>query len=335
MHNKFDFSGAIHSVKEAKLILIIGHINPDGDALGSGLALYNSLLSEGKTAYIIMPNEFPQFLDFLPSSREILRYSRHAEKIENLFKQVDLIISVDHNAPNRTGGLEELVRKSNARKILFDHHIEPDYASYDWVYQTERISSTSELMYHFLSAYAGASLSKEIATCIYTGMMTDTGSFSYACPTPDTYHIAGKLQELGADIEYIHQQVFFNYPENRMRLLGYSLSNKLIVKKEYKTAYIYLSKDELERFDYHPGDTEGLVNWALSLEGILFAALFKELKEKIRISFRSQGNFSVNEFAAGYFEGGGHKHAAGGSSKKSLQETLAFFESLLPELSIE
>ncbi len=335
MHNKFDFSGAIKSVKEAKLILIVGHVNPDGDALGSGLALYNHLLHTGKDVHIIMPNEYPEFLNFLTASQDIVLYSRQAEKVERLFRRADLIVSVDHNAPGRAGELETLIRNSKARKILFDHHIEPDYESYDLVYQTEQISSTSELMYHFLSAYTNTPLNKEVASCIYAGMMTDTGSFSYACHTPDTYHIAGDLQALGADIEYIHQQVYFNYPENRMRLLGYSLSNKLVVKQEYKTAYIYLSLEELERFGYQPGDTEGLVNWALSLKGILFAALFKERKGKIRISFRSQGNFSVNEFSATYFEGGGHKHAAGGSSKKSLTETIEYFESLLAELTID
>ena len=165
--------------------------------------------------------------------------------------------------------------------------------------------------------------------------MTDTGSFSYACHTPDTYFIAGKLQEMGADIEYIHQQVYFNYAENRMRLLGHSLSNRLVVLPEYKTAYIYLGLNELNKFDYQPGDTEGLVNWALSLKGISFAALFKQRQGKIRISFRSIGDFSVNEFSSKHFSGGGHKHAAGGTSKKSLRNTIDYFESLLPALVIK
>ncbi len=334
MHNKFDLERAIEEVINATNILIIGHVNPDGDALGSGLSLYRGIKKINKNVSIIMPNEFPEFLNWLPSISDIKLYSQNKDEVESYFEEVELIISVDHNSPERVGDLELFVRNSKARKLLFDHHINPEYEAYDTVIQTTQISSTSEIIFHFLHSFNKIEIDKEIATCIYTGMMTDTGSFSYACHTPDTYFIGGKLQEMGADIEYIHQQVYFNYAENRMRLLGYSLSNKLVVIPEYKTAYIHLSINELDRFNYQAGDTEGLVNWALSLKGIHFAALFKQRQGKIRISFRSIGDFSVNEFSSKYFSGGGHKHAAGGSSKDSLKNTIKYFESLLPELNI-
>jgi phosphoesterase RecJ-like protein len=335
MHNNFDFSQAFDFIDKAAHICIVGHVNPDGDALGAGLGLYLALKSIGKKVDVIMPNEFPDFLQWLPDTNKILLYSKQKKKIQSIFDKADLIISVDHNSPGRAGNLSPFITNSKARKILFDHHIQPDIASYDEIYQTENISSTSELIFHFLNAHKKIVINRDIASCIYTGIMTDTGSFSYACHTPDTYFIASKLQELGADIESIHQYVYFNYPENRMRLLGYSLSNKLVVRSEHKTAYIYLSLDELHRFNYQPGDTEGLVNWALSLEGVKFAALFKERLGKIRISFRSQGEFSVNTFAEKYFSGGGHKHAAGGDCKKTLKDTIAYFESLLPTLNIK
>ena len=220
--------------------------------------------------------------------------------------------------------------RSNAVKILIDHHPEPNLAQFDLCYSEVKTSSTSELVFGVIEGLGGSKIiDRNIAECIYVGIMTDTGSFSYACNSSRTFNIIAKLLETGMNAEQVHRLVYDNYSEERLRLLGFSLSEKLKVIKELASAYIALDMSELKRFSYKEGDTEGLVNYALSIDGIKVAVLLTERKNKIRLSFRSKGNFPVNEIARDHFEGGGHLNAAGGDSYLPMDATIQKLESLL------
>lgn len=315
----------------SKNILILTHHNPDGDAIGSSLALYNYLLIKGYNSQIIVPNDFPAFLSWMPGQEKILVYTHHKEKADEFIDKADIIFCLDFNAIVRLEKLGEQVSKNKAVRIMIDHHPQPA-CDFDFAFSDINASSTSELIYDFIEGLGGGEIiNKAIAECIYVGMMTDTGSFSYSCNSEHTYLIVAKLFKLGIDGQNIHRLVYDTYSEYRLRLLGYSLSEKFIVKAEYHTAYIYLTRAELLRFNYKIGDTEGLVNYALSIRGINLAVLFVEKEGAIRLSIRSKGDFSVNDFARKHFNGGGHRNAAGGDSYLSMDETIQFFESLLPE----
>jgi len=326
-----DFSEIKPLLSTKKKILIVGHTSPDGDALGSSLALYNFLKREGFDLSVIVPTSYPGFLAWMPGQEIINVYKDEKEICDTLFNEAEVIFAMDHNKPSRLGIATEAFEKSKAFKIMIDHHIDPDKKSYDLVFSTTKTTSTSELVFDFLTQYDTALMDKKIAECIYVGIMTDTGSFSYACNYEKTYRTVAELYKLGIDGVNIHRQVYDTFSENRMRLLGYCLSEKLVVKRNLNTAYISLTKPELERFNFNPGDTEGVVNYSLAIKGIRFAALFTEKEDKIRISFRSAGAFDVNIFARKHFNGGGHRNAAGGDSFLSMDETLEKFERLLLE----
>lgn len=311
-------------------ILITTHYNPDGDALGSSLAFGRYLKNKGLSVRILVPNEFPGFLAWMPGNEDIIVYSTHAESGDRLIEQADLIFCLDYNAIKRVNLFSEKLEKSPAIKVLIDHHLQPE-PQFDFVFSVIDTSSTSELVYDLICALGDQDLiDKEIANCLYVGIMTDTGSFSFACNYPHTYEVVAELVRKGVDTEQVHRLVYDTYSEQRMRLLGYCLSEKLVVLKKYASAYIWLTKEDMKRFKVQSGDTEGIVNYALSIKGISFAALFTEKPDRIRISFRSKGNFSVNTFAREHFGGGGHRNAAGGDSFLNMQETLKRFEGLLP-----
>lgn len=332
---KFHFSELKGILNEKHKILITSHSNPDGDALGSTLALYFFLKNLGQHSQIIVPDGIPDFLSWMPGKDNIVIFNNDKDRAKKIFKEATLIYSLDYNAPTRIGEASKFLETSTAYKILIDHHIDPDTEFFDLAYSTVDISSTSELVYSLMTAIDDDAIDQNVVECIFTGIVTDTGSFSYNCNYPQTFEIVSQMIKKGLDINKINRLIYATNRESRLRLLGHSLSKKLIVNKEFNTAYIFLSKKELEHYQYQVGDTEGLVNYALSIENIKLAALFTKRDDKIRISFRSVGDFSVNNFARIHFEGGGHRNAAGGDSFVNMKQTIQKFERLLslyPEL---
>ncbi len=314
-----------------KEIAIIIHHNPDGDAIGSSLALYLTLLKQKHKVKLISPNDFPAFYKWMPASDEIINaYITHPHA-KSCIEKAEIIFCLDFNSIERTNNLMKVFNKSKAVSILIDHHPNPEpfctYALTDI-----KTSSASELVYDFILA-AGMKkyIDKNISECIYAGIMTDTGSFSYSCNSPKTYEVTAELMRHGIDAQNIHNLIYDTNSENRMRLLGYSLYSAMKVFPEYGAAYISLSREDLKKFNFKIGDTEGFVNYPISMKNICLSVLFMEMEDQIKISFRSKGNFNVNEFSRKHFEGGGHKNAAGGRSKLSLKETLDKFEEILPK----
>ncbi len=320
-------------VQASKNIVIVTHSNPDGDAIGSSLGLFHflRLYYPFINVKVVVPNEFPSFLKWLPDVGQILNYDDSKVEVETLFNNCDLCFCLDFNSLKRVDNLYSILLSSAAQKILIDHHPLPDNGFAIMISHVE-YSSTCELVYEVITNISNSGkLNADIATCLYVGIMTDTGSFSYASNRPELYIAVSDLIKQGIDVEFIHRKVYDTYSENRMRLLGYCLSNRLVVLPQLHTAYIYLSKDDLKKFNHQNGDTEGVVNYSLSIQGIVLAALFTEKDDRIRISLRSKGSFNVNEFSRKYFNGGGHKNAAGGDSFLSLPDTFKFFEDAVLE----
>ncbi len=330
--NSADVAKVWELLSQSNNILIVPHKNPDGDAIGSTLGLLHFLKLLGKTAQIIVPNDYPKFLKWMPGTDGILNFERHNSQAQEYLAKTDLIFTLDFNHLSRTGQMEQFLEASNAKFIMIDHHQQPDdYAMV--TYSDVSMSSTCEMVYNTIEAFGESDrITPEIATCLYTGIMTDTGSFKFSSTTSRTHRVVAELIDKGAQNMWIHQQVFDTNSPARLHLLGTALKN-LIILNSYRTAYITLSQEELDRHQYGKGDTEGFVNYGLTLENIIFAAIFIENKEEgiIKISFRSVGNFSVNEFARAHFNGGGHTNAAGGRSTSSMEETVQRFETLLKE----
>jgi len=317
---------------DAKHILIVAHKNPDGDAIGSSLALYHFLKILKCKVSVVMPNDYPSFLKWLPGNEAVLIYENQTDVCDEMINSADVIFTLDFNAFHRTGFMEESLANSEALKIMIDHHLSPeDYATY--TYSDSSMSSTCEMVYHFIEALGDLdNINKDIATCLYLGIMTDTGSFKFPLTTHITHAIIAKLIEKGVDKTEIHNAVYDNNTFSRLQLLGCALSNLKMIQS-YKTAYITLSQEELNTYQFKKGDTEGFVNYALSLKGIVLAAIFIENKKEdiIKISFRSKGNFSVNALSQSHFNGGGHANAAGGKSDLSLDDTVKKFVDILPQ----
>jgi phosphoesterase RecJ-like protein len=308
-----------------KKIVITTHQNPDGDAMGSTLGLYHFLKALKHQVQIITPNAWPIFLSWMPGIDKVLSADLHAKKAEKLIEEADIIFSLDYNALHRTAQLEPLIEKSAAIKILIDHHLQPqDFAAYS--YSDSNASSTCEMVFEFIQFLGFENtIDSNAANCLYTGIMTDTGSFRHKSTTAECHKIAGQLIERGADIAMIHQSVYDTNTIERMRLLGYCLSEKLTVLPDFHTSFISLSKEDLGRFGHKKGDTEGIVNYGLGISGMVLSAIFIEHDDLIKISFRSKGDFDVNLFSRNNFGGGGHKNAAGGKSELSLDETITKF----------
>jgi phosphoesterase RecJ-like protein len=332
--NNLDISTLQKFFTEKRNIVIVSHSNPDGDAVGSSLALYNYFLTKNQEVNVIVPNNFPEYLSWMKGADKILIYSQKKITCDQLIEKADIIFCLDFNALKRVEKLEESLRNTTAFKALIDHHLQPELTVFDYVFSEIKVSSTAELVYDYIALNGDQDLIDiDIASCIYVGIMTDTGSFSYSCNYEKTYQITAFLIKLGMNAEKIHQLIYDTFSESRLRLLGFCLSEKLTVINELSTAYISLSKEELNRFDYQVGDTEGVVNYALSINNIKLAALFTEREGKIRISFRSKGEIDVNVFARTYFEGGGHRNASGATSYISLNETIKKIEKSLLDFS--
>ncbi len=311
-------------------IVIVPHKNPDGDAIGSTLALWHYLQNKGQQATVISPNDYPKFLKWMPGNEYVLNYEKENRQAKRKIDEASIIFTLDFNHLGRIGQLKEPLENSSAEFIMIDHHQEPsDYAKI--TYSDVAMSSTCEMIYNFIESIGDTSdITPEIANCLYTGIMTDTGSFKFPSTTSRTHRIVADLIDKGAENSKIHNEVFNTNTPSRLHLLGCALKN-LVILEEYNTVYITLSQEELDNNDFKKGDTEGFVNYGLTLDEIVFAIIFIENKEEgiIKISFRSEGNFLVNEFASKHFNGGGHNNAAGGRSDLSMQDTLAYFKSLL------
>lgn len=313
----------------AKNIIVIPHSYPDGDAIGSALGLYLTLKAAGKNAELISPNGFPDFLHCLPHCNEIIVANKTKYDLESLFNKADLLICVDFNMANRMGDLEKFVKKSNAVKILIDHHPEPEEFC-DYIYSNTSASSAAELVFQVIEQTGyNKYINTAIATNIYAGIMTDTGCFSYSSSNPNTFRVASELMKYGVNADTVYDNIYNNFSFERMRLLGLSLNEKMVFLPEYKTAFISLSAKELEDYKFKAGDTEGFVNYPLSIKGVVFSAIFIEKQKNIKISFRSKGNFAVNKFAIEHFNGGGHVNAAGGESYENLDKCVNKFIALL------
>ncbi|MFP4046309.1 MAG: DHH family phosphoesterase [Bacteroidales bacterium] len=332
-------NGQIDNVKDylknCNNIMIVTHYNPDGDAIGSSLALYKYLKNKGFEVDVVVPNEYPKFLHWLPNNEKIIIYENDKRFVDNKLSKANLLFFIDFNVLDRIQGMETVIKQSNLPKILIDHHPNPEN-SFDITISDTSVSSTAELLYELLYKLSGEnSIDYEIAECLYTGIMTDTGSFSYNSSLPATYYVVSRLLETGIDKDKIYWNVYDNYSTDRMRLLGYCLNKKMNVFERYAAACISITTDELEMFNYNIGDSEGFVNYPLAIKGIVFSVIFIEQKDHIKISFRSKGNFHANKFAENHFNGGGHRNAAGGYSEKSMKETLEKFVSLLPNYKNE
>jgi len=312
-------------ISQSKKIAICTHYNPDGDAIGTSLALRAYLTSQGFEVNCVIPNNMPDFLQWLPGADTIINAQKQFKDIKTIIKEADILFLVDMNAEHRSGvDVEKLLLETNAYKVLIDHHPNPT-AQCNLIYSIPETSSSCEVLYRFLTEITTQPfLNQEIGICIYTGIITDTGSLSFGCNDPETYKLLTKLMELGINGEEVHRNLYDNYSESRIRLLGLSL-NSLKVFPELQTSYMYLTKEEMKSSGFKEGDTEGFVNYGISLKGIIFTAFFTEKDKKIRISFRSKGDFDVNRFAQTYFQGGGHKNAAAAYYHDTLENAIKYF----------
>ncbi|MGF1534019.1 MAG: bifunctional oligoribonuclease/PAP phosphatase NrnA [Bernardetiaceae bacterium] len=317
----------------ARRVVIIPHQQPDADAFGSGLALWHWLRAKGHTVAVVSPTDFPRFLEWMPGCSQILSFPKQPEAVKTAFAEAELFVCVDFSARNRMKPLHKVLDQYPDTPIaLIDHHRgKEDFADYEfWDIEA---AATAQLVYDFLGMVEQqAYITPEIASLLYAGILTDTGSFKHGNTTPHVHRVVADLMERGADAGHIHRLIFDNGREQRLRFLGYALWQKLTVLPQYHTAFFAISADDLKKFSSQNGDTEGLVNYALSIEGIYLAATFIEKDDnEIKISLRSVGDFSVADMATQHFEGGGHKNAAGGERKgASLQQVVDQFTQLLP-----
>ena len=320
-------------LEQPQNISIVIHKNPDGDALGSGLSLKKFLEKKGHKVWLISPNAIPQYLKWMPGSNDVNIFENNQKKNEKILKQSTIIFTLDFNDFSRTGESLEKVLKNLKNKtfIMIDHHLYPkNYAQY--TFSNTNKSSTSEMVYDLIAALGETDkIDKEMATNLYTGIMTDTGSFKFPSTTSHTMKVAGDLMDKGAKHNEIQIKIYDSFTIDKLGLLGETL-NKLKFIPEYKTAYIALTQKDLKKYNYKKGDTEGFVNYGLALADAIFSVLFLENEDgTVRISFRSKNNFPANEFAQEYFNGGGHLNAAGGRTQENIEKAVEKFLKVLPE----
>ncbi len=327
-----DIASLTELLAQPQKIVITTHHKPDGDAMGSSLGLYNYLIQQGHHVNVITPTDYPDFLSWMPGNGEVIIYTENVEQSATLIADASLIFCLDFNALGRINEMGEEVRKSAALKIMIDHHLEPeDFDNYR--YWDINACATAQLVYLFIveELKHKALVNKDVATCLYTGIMTDSASFRLPNTTSAVHRIAADLIDAGAVNWRINDLVYNNSSEIRLRFLGHCLSEKLVVLPEFNTAYISVNKTELEKYEVITGDTEGIVNYALSITGMRLAAFIVERPDKVKLSLRSKGEFPANEICKKYFNGGGHRNAAGGVSTDSLEAVIKQFELILPE----
>jgi phosphoesterase RecJ-like protein len=330
---KVDEASAL--IENAKQIAIVTHMSPDGDAVGSALGLYQHLRSCDKNVSVIVPNRFPDFLAWMPGAENVLIYDEMKDQTEAALKKCDLLFALDFNTLSRIGELNGFVKNLSCKKVLIDHHRDPDDFC-NVVISYPKIASTSELVFRLIYAMGFCpQMTLSCAECLYAGMMTDTGAFTFNSNDPEIYYIISELLKKGVDKDAIYSKVYNTYSVDRLRLMGYTLSQKMEVLPEYHTAIITLTKAELDKFNYKEGDTEGFVNIPLSIKGIVFSVLVKEGKEMVKLSLRSRGTFPVNKVASALFNGGGHINASGGESYESMKDTVKKLKAALPHYQKE
>jgi len=317
-------------IEDSKKIVITNHMNPDGDAMGSAISLAQILEQLSKEVCVAVPNQFPKFLNWLEGSDKVLRYDDQPLEIEDRLKQADLIIHLDYNNLKRSGDMQLLLEESSAKKIVIDHHQQPDEFA-DVMISDPEMSSTCEMIFHFAERLNWLDhLDRGGAEALYTGLITDTGNFRFSSTTAETHRVAGRMLELGVKSQEVASRVYDSNSRNRLKLLSRALE-RMEVLPEYSTAIITLNENDLKEFSFQKGDTEGFVNYGLSLEGIELSVFAYPKDNLVKISFRSKTDFDVNQFARQHFNGGGHRNAAGAASYEGLQKTVEKIKNALPE----
>jgi phosphoesterase RecJ-like protein len=312
-------------------ILIISHINPDGDSIGAQLALYHYFKANGKNVSLLAPNNIQEFLKWMDGIDELNIFIKDRKKSKILIESADLIVMLDFNQSNRLGEAEDYVIASKAKKVVIDHHLDPENFA-DLIISDPSKCSTSELIHELVCDINGKKfMNRPYAEALYVGIITDTGNFEHGSYSSRTFRIVADLLDTGIVKENIINLIYNNFSSDRIRLQGFALNRRMVVLPELKTAYIFLSKDDLKEYNHVKGDTEGFVNMPLSIKGINFSALFIEKDNFIKLSFRSKGQFPSNEFASLYFSGGGHMNASGGEYTDTLENTIAYFLKVLKE----
>lgn len=318
-------------LRESKKIVITTHHKPDGDAMGSSLGLYHFLCSLGHEVHVVTPTDYPYFLHWMPGHPEVIDFLKEPQIAASLVEKADWIFCLDFNNLSRINEIGDLVRAASAKKAMIDHHLEPEGFE-DFRYWDTTACAAAEMVYRLIVDLGFRSqISNDVATCLYTGIMTDSGSFRFPSTTANVHRIIADLIDSGANNSHIHELVYDTNSENRLKFLGRVLGERMNVIKELNTAYITIEKELLKQYEIVTGDTEGIVNYALSIHGIKLAVLIIDRGELRKLSFRSKGEFPANEIAKKYFEGGGHRNAAGGSSKENLETTLSKLLNILPE----
>ena len=325
---------AKHILHHSDKVAIISHQGPDGDALGSSLAMADFLTEKGKTVQVMYPDSYPEFLSWLPGAEKTLIFEQDSEACESFLKKADTILCLDFNQLKRMGKLGEIVGNTKAKKVMFDHHPGPDQFA-DVQISYPQFASTSEIVFRYICR-SGCfdEMTLACAECVYTGMMTDTGAFTYNSNNEEMYFIISQLIRKGIDKDAIYNKVFNTYSADRMRLMGFVLNNRMKVMPQYHTAIMNLSMDDLKEYNYQVGDTEGFVNLPLSISGIVFTVFFREDTDKIKISFRSRGTFPTNKVASELFNGGGHLNASGGEFYGRMEDAIRLLEEALPKYTI-
>ena len=317
---------------QPRQIVITTHQKPDADAMGSSLALFHFLKQFGHSVTVISPTNWAGWVNWLPGTKEVLDYERDKQKAEIILDNADWLFCLDFNIFHRTKTLTEKLKQLTCTKILIDHHQEPDEASFDYGISDTSKSSTCEMIYDFIiDSGQGDKLNNEIGICIYAGVIGDTGSFRFSSATARVHRLVADLKERGLNHGYVHDKLFDNFLENRLRFTGNVLLNRMEVFYEYNTALIAIPKNDLLKYQIKTGDTEGLVNYPQSIQGIKLVALVIDRDEERKWSFRSKGAFDCNTFARKYFEGGGHYNASGGRSSDSLEQTVSYFKQVMKE----
>lgn len=325
------FNALDEVLNKPQRVTVVTHVNPDGDAIGSSLAFSQLLRKLGHQVEVLVSNDFPDFLAWMPGASNIHIYDKEKEACDQILVNSDCIAFLDFNNLSRAGLIQNQLKSMGTKKILIDHHRDPNLDYFACALSDTQVSSTSELVAETILHYGEQYLDDSIATNILVGIITDTGSFAHSVFHSRTFSISALLIEHSASYNLIHQLIYDTFSEDRLRLLGYAISNKMEVLDEYATAIISLNKEELSRFNYQVGDTEGVVNYPLSMKKMVMSVLVTERQGVIRLSFRSKGNFSVHELAQKYFNGGGHTNAAGGTLTCSMEEALRKLHQVLPE----
>jgi phosphoesterase RecJ-like protein len=327
-----DLATLTELLAQPQKIVITTHHKPDGDAMGSSLGLYNYLIQQGHHATVIAPTDYPAFLNWLPGNDDVIIYTDHTEQAATLIADAQLIFCLDFNALGRINDMGALVGASKAYKIMIDHHLEPEGFD-DFRHWDTKACATAQLIYDFIvnELHHKELVNKDVATCLYTGIMTDSASFRLPNTTSAVHRIVADLIDAGAVNWRIHELIYNSATESRLRFLGHCLANCLEILPEYNTAIIAVKKQDLDKYDVNTGDTEGIVNYALSMANIYLAAFIVERSDRVKLSLRSKGEFPANEICKKYFDGGGHRNAAGGHSSHSLEQVVQQFKQILPE----